>query len=429
MSTQTPVTGQPGDVTSGGVTSGDVTFGDVTSGGVTFGAGTAVRLVAGREIRTRLRSKAFRITTIVMLVLVVGFILAAKLLGGSASTVGFTPQTAALSAPLTSTAAAVGQTITVSTVDEAAGEAAVRAGHLDALVVGTPDHFRVIVKKDLSSNLSSAFNVLARQLALNQQLVAAGADPTAVAAAVSAARVDVTSLEPATTYQTARIVLGVIAGILVYVALMLYGQAVAQGVVEEKSSRIVEILLTTIRPWQLMLGKVTGIGVVGLSQMVLLIVAGVTAGLATHTISFPTSIAASAAVWALVWFLLGYTMYAFVFAALASLVSRQEDVSAAVTPVLMVIVLPYVLGISILPADPQNKLLAVASLIPFFSPLLMPMRLAIGVAPAWEGVLAAGMTLVVIVGLVWLSGRMYRNAVLRTGSRVSLRDALRSTRT
>jgi hypothetical protein len=159
---------------------------------------------------------------------------------------------------------------------------------------------------------------------------------------------------------------------------MLYGQLVAQGVVEEKSSRIVEILLTTIRPWQLMLGKVFGIGLIGLLQLGITAVVGVGAGLALDAFTFPTQIATTAAIWAVVWFLLGYLVYALLFAALGALVSRQEDVGGVTAPALMAIILPYVLAISILPGDPDNHFMAILSQIPFFLPMIMPMRIGAG---------------------------------------------------
>jgi len=197
-------------------------------------------------------------------------------------------------------------------------------------------------------------------------------------------------------------------------------------VVEEKSSRIVEILLTTIRPWQLMVGKVLGIGAVGFAQLVVVVVAGVLTGLATDAYTFPSSIAGGAAFWAVTWFLLGYLTYALVFAALGALVSRQEDVGSVTAPAIMFIVLPYLVGISVLPADPTNEFAAVLSLIPLFSPMLMPMRIALGVAPAWEIALSIALSVTLIVVLVWLAGRIYSNAVLRTGSRVRFRDAFRT---
>src|SRR5262245_17764412 len=387
----------------------------------------AVRLVASRELTTRLRSRIFRILTGVMVVLVVGLLLAVKLIGNvGGHSVGFTSGTAALSQPFSSVATAVGQSVTVSTVDQAQGERMVRDGKLDALVTGDPTAVRVVVRKDLNTGLANAFQVLVRQIALNQQLVKAGADPAAVTNAVNNASYSVDRLEPARPYQTERLVLGIIVVILVYVSLMIYGQQVAQGVVEEKSSRVVELLLTTIRPWQLMLGKVAGIGLVGLIQLAIVAIAGLITGVYAKAVTFPTSIAVSAAGWAVAWYLLGFVAYALVFAALGALVSRQEDVAGVTTPALMVVVVPYILGISILPSDPENQFMAILSYIPLFAPTLMPMRIALGVAQPWEIVLSVGLMLVMIVTLVWLAGRIYTNAVLRMGSRVQLKDALRS---
>jgi ABC-2 type transport system permease protein len=390
------------------------------------GGWAAIKLVAGRELRTRLQSKAFKITTAALLILVVGFSVVFKLVGDTGgSKVGFTPSTAVLAQPLESLAGATDQKVTVSTVDQAAGEQQLLSGDLDALVTGSPTSFQVVVKKDLSSNLKAEFTVLLRQITLNNEIVKAGGNPASVNAAVEAAAVDVRTLEPPREFQAQRLVLAIIVGVLVYVALLVYGPAVAQGVVEEKSSRIVEILLTTIRPWQLMVGKVLGIGIIGLAQLGLTAIVGVTVGVLTKTINFPSEIAASIAVWAVVWFLLGYLVYALVFAALGALVSRQEDVGGVTAPAIMLIVLPYVLGISILPSDPDNKLMAALSLIPLFSPTLMPVRIALGSATAWQIAVSIALTLLLAVGLIWLAGRIYSNAVLRTGSRVKLTDALR----
>lgn len=386
-------------------------------------ARAAVGLVAHREITTRMRSKAYVITTIVMMASVIAVSVGMRLIvgGPSATTIGVLDGPA--TAPLRAAAAAVGVDVTTRVVsDEAAGERQVRAGTLDALVTGPP--LRVVVKKQLPDELRNALNGLARQQVLDEQIVKVGGDPPTVNRAVAAAAVPVRALEPTEAFQSERIAVSTIAGILVYIALLIYGQRVAQGVVEEKSSRIVEILLTAIRPWQLMLGKVLGIGATGLIQMLLVAVAGVSTALATGTVTMPASILTTAVAWAVVWFLVGFLAYALIFAAMGSLVSRQEDAGAVVAPVMMLIIVPYVLGISILPTQPDSGLVRTLSLIPFFSPTLMPMRAALG-APAWEQWMALGLTLLLIAALVRLAGRIYRNAVLRTGTRIKLSDALR----
>lgn len=400
----------------------------MTTPDVRFGAWEAVRLVAGREVTTKMRSKAFIITTVATLVLLVGFALVMKVVGGgSDATVGVTPQASALAEPLKATASQIGQNIDVKTIDEQDGRAQVADGSLDALVIGdgTDGALRVVVEKDLDDDLHNALNVLAGQLALDQQIADLGGDPAEVRSSVADASVDVEPLEEPYPYQSGQLVLGIVAGILIYMSLLINGQMVAQGVVEEKSSRVVELLLSTIRPWQLMAGKVLGIGFVGLVQMVVIGGVGIAAALGLDVLSISTSAALGTVVWLVVWYLLGFFMYSLVFAALAALVSRQEDVGGVITPALMFVILGYVIGISVLPSDPDNTLAEVLSVIPVFAPTLMPMRLAMGGVPVWEAVVSVGLVVALIPALVWLSGRIYANAVMRSGARVKLTDALR----
>jgi ABC-2 type transport system permease protein len=400
---------------------------------VALSASKAIALVAGRELRVRLRAKSYAIFTVLMLIGIIGFALAVKIIGAqSASDVGYLPEAAAMVEPVTGAAAAVGERITaVAVPDRAEGERQLREGDIDVLLVGPTagsagnDVVHVVVRKELGGDMAGALTVLAQQQVLNQQIAAAGGDPAAVRAAVAAASVDVARLEPAEPFRAQRTAIGIVAGILVYLALLVYGQVVAQGVVEEKANRIVELLLTAIKPFHLVTGKVIGIGAAGLLQLVIWAGGGVAAALAMDVLSLPTSVATSAAVWAVVWFLVGFVLYAFVFAASAALVSRQEDVGGVTTPVMMLIIIPYVMGISILPSDPDNALMALLSLIPFFAPMLMPVRIAMGSAAEWEMWLSLGLATVTAVGLAWLSGRIYGNAVLRAGAKVRLRDALR----
>ena len=395
---------------------------------VQLGAWQAVSLVTGREINTKLRSKAFIITTVATLVLLIGFSLVMKFVGGgSDATVGFTQQNAVLAAPLKAAASAIGENIDTKTVsDERAGRGQVVDGSLDALVVGDGRTVRVVVKKDLPDNLRNALNVLASQVALNQQITALGGDPAQVAQAVANAKVQVEPIEQPFPYDGQQLVLGIIAGILIYMSLLLNGQMVAQGVVEEKSSRVVELLLSTIRPWQLMAGKVLGIGLVGLVQMVVIGGLGIAAALAFDVLTISVTAAVGTVVWLVVWYLLGFLMYSLVFAGLGALVSRQEDVGGVISPALMFVVVGYVIGISVLPSDPDNAFVGILSIIPVFAPTLMPIRLAMGGVPVWEQVVSVGLVVTLIPALVWLAGRIYANAVMRSGARVKLKDALRT---
>ncbi|MGW5724056.1 ABC transporter permease [Amycolatopsis sp. NPDC003865] len=391
----------------------------------------AVGLVASREISTRVQSKAFRVATVVMLLLIVVGIVLIKLLsggGGADSKVGFTAATAGFSAPLKASGQAVGESIeTTQVADEAAGRAQLADGSLDALLTGDGKSVHVQVKKDLDGKLANVLQLVARQVALDQQITALGGNPAQFEGVVASAKfVEDPPLEEPYDYNGQQLVLGIVAGILIYLSLMINGQTVAQGVVEEKTSRVVELLLSTIKPWQLMAGKVLGIGVVGLIQMLVIGVGGVVTGLATGTLTISVSAAVGTVVWLVVWYLLGFFMYSIVFAALGALVSRQEDVGGATMPALMFVIAGYVVGISVLPSDPGNTFVEVLSVIPVFSPTLMPMRLAMGGVPVWEAVVSVGLVVLMIPGLIWLAARIYRNAVMRTGAKVKLRDALRA---
>jgi ABC-2 type transport system permease protein len=391
----------------------------------------AVGLVASREISTRLKSKAYRVGTVIMLLLIVVGILVIKLItggGGADSTVGYTPATAPFAAPLKAGGQSLDEKIdTVQVTDEAAGRAKLADGSLDALLTGDGKTVHVQVKKDLDGKLGRVLQLLSQQVAINQQITALGGDPARFQSAIASAKfVEDPPLEEPYDYNGQQLVLGIIAGILIYMSLLLNGQSVAQGVVEEKTSRVVELLLSTIKPWQLMAGKVLGIGVVGLIQMVVIGVGGVVTGLVTDVLTISVSAAVGTVVWLVVWYLLGFFMYSIVFAALGALVSRQEDVGGATMPALMFVIAGYVIGISVLPSDPGNTFVEVLSVIPVFSPTLMPMRLAMGGVPVWEAVVSVGLVVLLIPGLIWFAARIYRNAVMRTGAKVKLRDALRA---
>ncbi|WP_033294927.1 ABC transporter permease [Amycolatopsis jejuensis] len=391
---------------------------------------SAVGLVASREISIRVKSKAYRITTLVMLLLVVALTLVFKVIGGGGggadSTVGYVPSAAQLAEPLSVTAKSIGQNVATQQVpDQQAGQAKLQDGSIDALLVQDAQRVHVQVKKTLDPKLKNALTVLESQLALDQQITSLGGDPAKVHQTIAQSSIDeLPPLEKPYDYNGQQLVLGIVAGILIYLSLMINGQSVAQGVVEEKTSRVVELLLSTIKPWQLMAGKVLGIGTVGLIQMVLIGAVGLASGLGFGVLTISVSAAVGTVVWLVVWYLLGFFMYSIVFAALGALVSRQEDVGGATMPALMLVILGYVVGISVLPTDPGNSFAEVLSVIPMFAPTLMPMRLAMGGVPIWEAILSVGLVVALIPALIWLAARIYRNAVMRTGAKVKLRDAL-----
>jgi ABC-2 type transport system permease protein len=344
--------------------------------------------------------------------------------GPSVDNVGVTD--AALGQPLVASASAVGLNVHTRPVSEADGKTQLSNGKLDALVaVDANGKLTVFFQQKVDSQLQSATNVLARQVALDEQITHLGGNPAAVDKAVASAVPSVVTLTPQPHYNTQGIGIGIAAGALIYMTLLTLGQMVAQGVVEEKSSRVVELLLSTVRPWQLMAGKVLGIGAVGLIQVLVYGIVGLVAGASTGVLP-DISAAGSAVVGLIVWYILGFLLYSLAFAGAGALVSRQEDAAGVVTPILMFVIAAWVVGISLVPSDPNNTVALVMSLIPMFAPTLMPMRIAMGVVPFWQYGLAVVLTVALIPALLWLAGRIYRNGVLRTGARVKLSEALKA---
>jgi ABC-2 type transport system permease protein len=387
---------------------------------------TAVRLVAKRELNTRLRTKSFVIGTAVILVVFAGyFLLHATLLGDAGrSKIGLSGQATGISDQLKTVAQQLGRDVETITVSPAEGRKQVEKGDLDALLSGSASDLQVLVKSDLDKQLHAALNSIAQQQVLNAKLLEAGLDAPQVLNAISTATVKVTSITPSDPERDQRLVIGLVMVFLLYLSITTYGTLVAQGIVEEKSSRVVEILLSTLRPWQLMLGKVLGLGLTGLIQLVILAGAGLGMATATGTLTL-SGVATSTVLWGLLWYVLGFFLYATIFAGTGSLVSRQEDVQSVVAPVMMVLIGGFVVGLSLLQQSPGGTATTVLSLIPLLSPVLMPGRIAAGSVSDLQVGLSIVLTRAAIALFTWLGGRIYHNAVLRMGSRVRLRVALR----
>ena len=380
----------------------------------------AVFLVARREVRMRLRSRVFVGGTIVMAVLVVVGIVAASLLAGKTNPVrvGFSGGSQALERSFTATAAALGANVTVSDVaDVDAGNAQITAGTLDVLVTGSSTAPTAVAKDAMPSNVESALSLAAEAARLSD----AGLSPSAVKSAM--ALVPVQLLAPKTPKDNENLFASLALGIILWIALGQYGNMVAQGVVEEKATRIMEILLATIRPSRLLAGKVTGIGLVGLLQLTIVGAATLVAVHVTNVAAIP-ALGVAAILGDIVWFMLGFLFYATAYAAVASLVSRQEEIQSAVAPISILQIAGYLLMYASLP-NPNGPLATVCSLVPPFAPILMPVRMAATDVPLWQVGLAGALIVASIVGLTWLAGRMYTNAAMSIGARVRFMDAFR----
>jgi ABC-2 type transport system permease protein len=245
-------------------------------------------------------------------------------------------------------------------------------------------------------------------------------------------------------------IVGYIMGFIIYVTMFIYGAIVMQGVMEEKSSRVVEIMVSSVRPFQLLMGKVLGIGAMGLVQMTLwsvLVVAGLAvAGSVAALFIDPTQlnvpmdatqqelleaasfslpqIAPSIFVWFLLYFLGGYLLYASLFAAIGSAVEQQQDAQGLMYPVSLLIIVPLIF-MSFMLESPHSTLSVVLSMVPFFSPILMVVRIAVTEVPFWQSGGAFLLLAATFVGAVWVSARIYRVGILMYGKKPNLRDLVR----
>ncbi len=382
-------------------------------------------LVTRREMLVRLRSRVFIGGTVVMVALVVGGILGYSWLGGQTTPVrvGFTAGTQALEQAFSASASALGQPVTVSDVtDEAAGRAQVSGGTLDVLVTGSATSPTAVVQKSAPSLIQAALE----RAVLAARLAAAGLSPADLASVMSGAQVPVEALQQTKRGLTQNLVVGLAVGILLWISLGLYGSQVAQGVVEEKASRIMEILLATVPPSQLLAGKIVGIGLVGLLQLAIVATATLASVAVTSVVTTP-ALGVMPVLGYLLWFLLGFLFYATAYATLAALVSRPEEVQGAVALINVFQIGSYLLAYVYL-ANPSSPLALVASVLPPFAPILMAVRISTGDLPVWQIGLALVLIVAAIAGLIWLAGRVYANSAMRIGARVRFMDAFRGYR-
>ena len=215
--------------------------------------------------------------------------------------------------------------------------------------------------------------------------------------------------------------------ILTFVGVQIYGSIVVTGVVKEKSDGVVEVLLAHVRTRELLLGKIVGFSGVAAIQAASVVLAAAVVLSITRPFDLPVSVWAIAPL-ALGIFLLGFGFYATLLAVAGSLVSRIEDGQFIALPVLLPLIASSILGLSVVVAEPDSLVSRLLSYVPFSSPVIMPIRLATGSAAAWE--LALSVILLLATGwwTVVLAGRIYESTLLRTGSRMSWREALRLAR-
>ncbi len=207
--------------------------------------------------------------------------------------------------------------------------------------------------------------------------------------------------------------LGALSVILLFLAILVTGQVIMEGVAEEKRSRVVEVVLGTMHPRHLLAGKVTAIGLLGFAEIVLAVGSLLVTADIFDVFEVPKGTALGLVTVA-VWFLLGFSLYSMVYGAAGALVAPHENVTNAALPINIVLLIPYVVAVSSVQAG-DNVLLRVLSLVPLTAPLSMPLRMVRGFAAPWEIAASIALVIVTIYGLTRFAGRLYAGAVMQGG--------------
>ncbi len=341
-------------------------------------------------------------------------------------------------------AAENGPRVTRTDDAEAAAEQ-VRAGELDALLTirrGADGELSFEYLSDQSP--TSQTRILVTQavnaITISDRLDRAGISPDEGAEIFAPPDFTATAVDPESLDEEdfgGALLLSYIVVILTFMAILTYGNWVAQSVAEEKSGRVMELLITAATPRQLLTGKVLGTGAAGLTQYVVMIAAVVIGLVASGPVSsalgvdeLPFQLPELDPMFVLaftVFFLLGFLLFSTLYAAAGSMVSRIEDVQQAVGPLIYLAMAGYFISF-FAPNDPDGQLVAVASVIPFFSPYLMPSRMLLGNPTTFEVVLAIVLLALTLVAAIWIAARIYSAGVLLYGQRVGIRSVLRATR-
>ena len=356
----------------------------------TFAESTA--LVAGREIRMRLRSKAFLISTGILLLGVLASIVLGNIFSSSASAPEVAMQRSVVNGlpdmlPFEQTL--------VDTREEAI--ALVRDGEVDAAIVQGADVSE-----------------------LGVTVIGLAEAPTDIAAAISTAP-DIQVLEPAETDAALAYLVALGFGLVFFVSATTFGSTIAQSVVEEKQTRVVELLMAAIPVRALLAGKVIGNSVLAFLQIAAIaLITGI--GLAVSGQTEILALLGPSIAWFVVFFVFGFVLLAALFAASASLVSRQEDVGSVTGPVMMLVMIPY---FAVIFAGDNDLVVAIMSYVPFSAAIGMPLRVFLGTAAWWEPLVSLVILIVATAAVIMLGSRIYGNSLLRMGGRVKLKEALR----
>ncbi|GAB2697811.1 ABC transporter permease [Thalassiella azotivora] len=406
---------------------------------------TAWRLVAGREVAVKLRDRTFVLSTAFMVVLLVGVIAFSSFMSGRTSSYEVAVVEPAArqvvedaddgaddgagdgaddGAGDRADDGAGARFTTRDVADAAEAQRLLAEGEVDLALLavdGTPDdpaaRWELVGQDEVPSQAGRPLAEAVADAELAANAADLGAEPaTLLAGTVLGERV----VQPGDLDEDLRYLLAAAFGFLFYVTALTFGIAIAQSVIEEKQSRVVEILAATVPIRQLLWGKVVGNSALAIGQVVLLASTGL-AGLALAGQGEVLSLVLAASLWFVVFFLLGFAALACVWAVAGSVATRQEDLQATTMPVQVLVLAALFVGIT-----GSGDVLTVGSYVPLVSSVAMPVRMLSEDVPLWQPLLSAGLVVATAVLLVRLGARVYENSLLRTDRRTSVREALRA---
>jgi ABC-2 type transport system permease protein len=387
-----------------------------------------VELIARREVHERVTSRVFRIGTIIVLLgvaaaVVIPVIRKAPTPLARVGIVG--PTTALVRGTLHASGTELGVRVRVDNESSVgAAEQALRSGRIDLALV---DNRYLLVDQGFAASDTSSLALfagsVARYLGVEVALHRAGVASARIGALTSPAPLPITSLKPA-RHHNANLVTALYVLILTYVLLTQYGTWLLMGVVEEKSNRVVEVLLSAVSPLCLLIGKVLGIGLVALAQAATIVAVALCLGAAVGS-NLVKGTAPVPVVVGLVWLVLGYAFYCWLYAAIGSLVERQEQVQSVAFPVQLPLLFGYIISFTALGASSPSALNQVLAYLPPTAPFVMPVLFALGQMAWWQVVISGLVTAGATIGMARLAATIYRRAILRTGRTVKLKEVLR----
>lgn len=386
-----------------------------------------IRLVAGREIRDRIRNRAFVLGTGAAVLVMVGFIIVPSLFSSDETPsfdLGVVGEADPLFADAVASAARVQEVEVelVSIEDRAAADTAVEEGEVDAVLVD-PD--RLLVEDNPDRQLRSIVDQARQQTSVIEGLSDAGVDASE-ASSLLAGRPPVDVITPTGTEQDAEggQAMAFVATVLLFLIVQMNGSSLLTGAIEEKSSRVVEVLLGSVRPWQLLAGKLIGIMVLAIGQLALFIATALGANAVVGAFDVPAATTSAALVGTLM-FVLGFAFYAALYAVAGSMASSLEDAQAVAGPLAFLTGGAYVGTLLGIVPNPDSIFAQILTYLPPTAPFAVPARIAVGSISAIEIALAAVLTGVAAVVTVRIAGRLYSAAIL-AGGKLTWREVWRA---